>query len=602
MKTEDILKRIKSQREKIDVVLIHIEPFFEERYSYFNTGLLYIATLLKNSGFKVKCLGINELFRMSFSDVRRIFTLSSPKIVGFYTISDNQYLVSDFAHNIKKWNPNCLVVVGGPLATSLGPKILDDNPHYDICVIGEGEYVMLDIARWKIKKEGKIEDIPSIIYREKGKYRINPQAPPIKDLDSLPYPDHSLITPKTLFPIVTGRGCPFNCLFCFQGVHGLKYRFRGIDSILDEIITNMETGKYHSFHIIDDTFISSPKRVEEISKRLIKYRKDSGRNFVFFCQGRANVIHKHPHLLNLLKEAGLIRVQIGIESGNPETLKIYNKKITVEEIKGAVEKVNSVGNMTIVGNFILGGPFENDKTFEDSINLLKNLIEIAPGVFEGMAGFLGPYPGTPIALHPEKYGLIPFDTQFKKGQTLSDVHLETVHLTANQLREKGKIFWNTLENTMEKVLPKIPPPMMASHFFWAEEYGIFTYWYQKILSKKEGLVEFFYFLKSPRYKMFHEIPQHEILDWKPQRIIEKRKYTKNGKTIILPITVGKYYLRKKEDILIYELSSGKLTIKQMIKEFKQEMKLDLSNYEVLKKYFFPLFQKLQKKYHILFYK
>lgn len=601
MKVDKFFSKLKRTREKLDVVLIHTETFYESRFNYFNMGLLYIATILQNEGFRVRCIGVSDLFNMTHHQLRRIFTISRPEIAGFYTISDNQYLVENLAAQIKKWRPSCRVVVGGPLATSLGEKMLNFE-KYDICVVGEGEEPMLQLANLVINKRGSLDEIPGIIYRQNGKIIANPPALPIKNLDDLPFPDHSLAGNSMVFPVVSGRGCPYQCIFCFQGVHGLKYRFRPADDVAEEIISNLETGKFHSFHIIDDTFISNPARVRKIADKLEKYRKQSGRDFLFFCQGRVDVIEKHPDLIPRLKRAGLVRVQIGLESGHPRTLEIYNKRISVDQIRNVVQQVKEAGNMTVVGNFIIGGPHENKKSFEDSLNLAVELVRSAPGVFEAVAGFLGPYPGTPIARCPAKYGLSEFDVEFKKGQTLSDVHLETENLDYNDLRQEMARFYDRVIKEMEKNLPRVSRSMLASHFVWADDFKFLTYWYQLILSKKQALADYFYFMKSPRFSTLDFIAPEDLLNWYPQRVKESRRYSRDSRQILLPETVGKYQLKKKNEILIYELASGKLTMEQLLDEYLKETQSGKDRMLVLHKEIIPTLKKLEKTFHVVFYK
>ena len=602
MNSQETKNRKRRQRSRgIDVMLIHVDSFYNTMFSYYNMGLLYIATYLKEQGFDVKCMGINDLFYLSHQQISSVFRNIKPAIVGFYTLSDNIYQVQNFAAEIKKWSPRTNIVVGGPLATSVGKDILK---HYaiDMCIIGEGEFPMKMLADFVIYGEGSLKDIPGLIYSYRGEVQANPVAPPIKDLDVLPFPDHDMAGTSRTFHVVSGRGCPYNCIFCFQGVHGLKYRYRSADNIVEEIKVNLQKYNSRAFDIIDDTFISNPKRVEEVAGKLIEMRNETGFDFRFFCQGRVDIMDKHPEMMKKLKRAGLCRVQVGIESGHPDVLKTYRKKITPDQIKRVVKQAADLGGMVVVGNFILGAPHENEETFQATCELAKELIEIAPGAFEAGAAFLGPYPGTDIAENIEEYGLKVHDDQFKKGLTLSDCHLTTENFDVNGIRQLYPRFRKVVTDTMRENLHRIPGKLLQAHFDWAANYWILTTWYQAYLKKREVLDAYFMYLRSPRFRKLDEIPPSDILNWIPQRVMENRQYSEDGSKLILPETTIQEELEKPEEILVYELSAGKLKLGQVIEEYTRETKTEMSHREVLDTVFIPVYRKLEDLYQVVFYR
>lgn len=601
MKAGDILKQKRKRFSPIDVMLIHVDSFYNNIYSYFNMGLLYIGTYLREQGYRVKCMGINDFMYLSLEQIASVFKNGRPSIVGFYTVSDNIYQVERFASQVKEWSPRTQIIAGGPLATSIGKKILD-SPHIDMVMVGEGEFSMKALADFVVLGEGSIREIPGLIYRFHGETVFNPPAPPIEDLDALPYPDQDLSGVYRSFHIVSGRGCPYNCIFCFQGVHGLKYRYRSAENVVGEIIGNLEKYNARSFDIIDDTFISNPKRVIEVADRLREYREASGRDFRFFCQGRVDIMEKHPEMLVALKKAGCCRVQVGIESGDPRILRLYRKRIEPKQIKKVVKQAGDLGGMVVVGNFILGGPFEDEGTFSASVNLAKDLMETAPGAFEVGTAYLGPYPGTEIAEFPSRYGLKVFDDRFKKGLTLSDCHFTSEAFGVKEIRQLSPRFEAELSLHMEKLIPKIPRELLKAHFDWGRDYWIMTQWYLSFLRKREALEEYFNYMRSPRFATLSEIPREEILEWVPQRTVEKRRYSKDGQRILLPETTRKVRLQKPKEKLIYELSSGKLTIDRLLDEYIEETGSRLSREVILESIVIPIFQKLEETYHVVFYK
>src|SRR5690606_23161367 len=130
-----------------------------------------------------------------------------------------------------------------------------------------------------------------------------------------------------------------------------------------------------------------------------------GRDFIFFCEGRAEVITRHPDMVDMMVEAGMARLQIGIETGNQKMMDEYDKHLQVEQVWQTVEHCNKVGGLTVAGNFILGGPRETEETFQETMEFVTGLLKAAPGVFECVNSFLCPLPGTPLAYNPEAFGL-----------------------------------------------------------------------------------------------------------------------------------------------------------------------------------------------------
>jgi radical SAM superfamily enzyme YgiQ (UPF0313 family) len=406
---------------------------------------------------------------------------------------------------------------------------------------------------------------------------------------------------QQVFQIVSGRGCPYRCAFCFQAGHGLKFRFRSAENVSKEIIQNFESSNAIGFDFIDDAFIMDAKRCMEISERLEQYRKESRRDFIFFCQGRVNILEKHPELIPALDRAGLAKMQIGIESGDPETLKLYRKQITVDQVRNAVKNIRDNSDFMIVGGFILGGPFENEKTFANTVNLAVELIEEAPGVFETSAGFLGAYPGTEIAMYPERFGLKPEEPDFVKGLSLGDVQMTTECFDRTSLRKLENRFYESVLSAMERNLNRVTPEMVRNHYIWAERYRMFSVWYLFFFSKFKAVSNYFKFLESPRFRTLKEIPANAIGGWKPMRVIEKRNYRQDG-TLMLPLSVVETRLETTEETLVYELCSGKLNIRQAVDRFCKEKDIpDDEKDDVFYRIFLPTLQKLENGYQVVFH-
>jgi len=217
---------------------------------------------------------------------------------------------------------------------------------------------------------GDFSGIQNLSFKKDGRAVHNPERPAPDDLDSLPFPDFSLLKrdrPKlgrTTIPVMTSRGCPFDCSFCsVTGMFGRKYRYRSTENVLAEL--RRYDSRKHSIFFYDDNFAANRKHTKELLEGMI--REDFG--FVWTTQVRADVA-QDEELVGLMKRAGCHTVYIGFESANPDSLEAMNKKQTVEEITAAV-KVLQRHRILIHGMFVIGFDQDDWKTVKRTVRFAK---------------------------------------------------------------------------------------------------------------------------------------------------------------------------------------------------------------------------------------
>jgi radical SAM superfamily enzyme YgiQ (UPF0313 family) len=204
--------------------------------------------------------------------------------------------------------------------------------------------------------------------------------------------------------ILTGRGCPFRCAFCVEGNSKNKYVYRSLPNLKNDLkyFLSITKAKYVAF--ADDTFTSSPKRVSELCSMIKEVQKEFY-NFIWFAEGRVDILSKHLEMIGMMYDAGLRKLQLGIESGRQETLNIYNKGINLDQIERVIKESSKYELLTVYGNIMMANPQESFSDFLPTIDFFEKLLDLSDFKFDIGFSYLAPFVGTPIRLNPQKYGI-----------------------------------------------------------------------------------------------------------------------------------------------------------------------------------------------------
>ena len=336
------------------------------------------------------------------------------------------------------------VVMGGPHATFLPEESLI---YADYVVRGEGEETIIELIE-HLESGIPLHDIKGLSYRKGDAYVHNPDRPLIQDLDSAPIPDFDLVhnwREKTSIPILTSRGCPFGCRFCVViQMFGRKYRFKSIDRVIEEI-REVASKRSHIF-FVDDNFAADRERTKALLRRMIAEKI----HIEWSAQIRADVA-RDTELVNLMAQAGCFMVYVGFESINPQTLSLYNKKQTVDDIVECIKTFKNA-SINIHGMFVLGGDADDIKTIRSTQKFAKRL-DIDSVQFL----MLTPIPGTPLFEELMQQGRV-IHTDWTKYDghhavfeprlmTAFELHTETIKAMA-KFYSWGKILKNLLHRDL----------------------------------------------------------------------------------------------------------------------------------------------------------
>jgi len=352
--------------------------------------------------------------------------------VGFYISADNKSITANLVKWVKE-HCNLCVFVGGPEAISCNEDFFRET-MCDFAIENEGEEPVRLLLEYLLRKNIALSEIPNLKYLGgNGSVVKNDISYYVENLDTMPNPDsrNSLNAQFRMgkeIGLITGRGCPYHCAFCYEGANAKRVRFRSVQNVMAEIDEVLaKNPKLEIINFYDDTFTLIPERVVQFCSELKK------RNLQWVCEGHISNLIKNPALVKRMVDAGMVGMQIGIESGSDRVLAAYRKNTTAADLIDVVELCKKAGLPCLEGNFIIGGAFENRSTYEDSLVFAKKAIEVGRGMFECRSVFLAPYPYTLISKEPEKYGL--HIDQKRLKQTLYSMQSPVMYTDALSIEE-----------------------------------------------------------------------------------------------------------------------------------------------------------------------
>ena len=430
-------------------------------------GLMYLAAVLDNAGYQVEILDAfianvkpqkhkNTItVGLPFNQIETEIQKRKPDIIGVsgpFTSQINNTL--KICTLTKKINPNILTIVGGPhVSTTTIPKeFLEENPAVDIIVIGEGEYTLLEIIE-HLENKKPLNDILGIAHRQNNTITINNPRPFLENLDTLPYPAYHLINmehylnnkkigyrsfQKRAIPMITSRGCPFNCCFCSIHLHmGKKFRAHSAQYVLNHIQHVINKYNVKNIFFEDDNLTFDIKRFETICDSLIEQKIKIG----WETPNGVRADHLNTPLLKKMKQSGAVSIFIGIESGDQKILdKVICKNLNLTQVTEFAKNAQQLKIKT--GAFyIIGFPGETKENMQHTINfalMLKQKYNTGMHLFTATPTF-----GTTLYNQCKKHNyLIPNLTYDSMGssarQPLGHSLIHTKDFTPQDVKEIAK--------------------------------------------------------------------------------------------------------------------------------------------------------------------
>jgi radical SAM superfamily enzyme YgiQ (UPF0313 family) len=387
-------------QKTVKVALVNpplVKGFFRHQ-PYLPMGLAYLAAVLEQKGHEVKVIDCQAL-DIDHEKLKSELSSFKPDLVGITSIAPLISSALFSAKTVKESFPDVPVVLGGPHATFMDEQIIGQEAAVDVIVRGEGEETLLELAE-NVHDQKKWQSINGITFRSDNQTVQTPNRPFIQNLDELPRPAYKhfqlekyRLFGKRVLPIITSRGCPFQCSFCVASrMFGKQYRMRSSESVLDELEWLKSEHGAESFTFYDDTLTFDKQRLFRICDG-IKERKI---NLPWDCQTRVDQVSKE--VLARMKAVGCQQVFFGVESGCQKILDAVEKKTTVEQNEKAIKMAKEAGLFVTI-SLIIGFPGETRETLQQTMNFVKKTKP--DDVYVCVAT---PFPGTKLRSLVEKTG------------------------------------------------------------------------------------------------------------------------------------------------------------------------------------------------------
>lgn len=361
--------------------IVFITPNVTRKASGECIGTLQLATILREKG--VKC-DILQYFR--FGEVRefdaflenciRLIEEKNPKIVSLYTRCDVYHIQLRIAQLVKEKWPHIYILCGGPQSDISAEETIRRIPWVDYVCCGEGENTIYPLVSSLLRGEPDLS-IDGLVYRQGDQVIKNPRPALVQDLDELPLLDYSLFpfrdeeTEKhERFPVDVGRGCPFGCTFCSTKTFwGRKFRLKSPKRIVQEIEQLHKLYGRTRFGFAHDMFTFNRNKVKEVCAliKALDFPIEWG------CSARMDCIDRE--LIDVMVDAGLRGMFVGIETGSPRMQKLINKNLKLDRVLDIMGYMVEKG-LDVSASFIYGFPEETEEDLSQTLALIAKIMQL----------------------------------------------------------------------------------------------------------------------------------------------------------------------------------------------------------------------------------
>jgi len=364
-------------------------------------GMLTMAAELRARGFEADAINLSTFpVEQAVAAIRD----RPAELFGLSCYTFHRHATAALGAEIKRLFPESHLTIGGPHVSALAREWLDHYPAFDTVVIGEGEATVVELAE-RLRDRQAADDVPGTAYRADHSAALASARPFLADLDALAKPwehfDYGFL--------ITSRGCPGRCTFCCSPkLWGSKIRFRSAENVLEELEELVARRGHRFLNVKDDTFTANKKRVRAICEGIV----DRGLVFRWVCDTRVDLVD--PEILGAMRRAGCVRLNLGVESGNPEILRNLNKRIELDQVRKVTADARDLG-LDVRFYLIVGSRGETPDSVYQTLEFVDQTGPTSC-LFHG----LSIYPGTEEFEIARSQGLLSAEEYFDPSTLRSD--------------------------------------------------------------------------------------------------------------------------------------------------------------------------------------
>lgn len=385
--------------------------------------------------------------------ILREYTINQPKdeilkdiyssgadVVCFSCYIWNISFVRELIRDLVKILPKTAFWAGGPEVSYDAEKFLTEMPEMTGVMVGEGEKTFHDLLEFYIDGKDSLEEISGIAYRTGDKIIHNGWRE-LMDLSAIPFVyEHLEKFENRIIYYESSRGCPFSCSYCLSSIDK-KLRFRDLELVKKELQFFVDH-RVPQVKFVDRTFNCKHEHAMTIWKYILEH--DNGvTNFHFEIS--ADLLREEEMELMSQMRPGLIQLEIGVQSTNPETIRAIHRHMDLKKLEHCVNRVHSFRNIHQHLDLIAGLPYEDYDTFHQSFN---DVYQMKPDQLQ--LGFLKVLKGSLMQKEAEVYGIVykekePYEVLSTNWLTYGEVlKLKMVESMVEVYYNSGQ-FWHTLE-------------------------------------------------------------------------------------------------------------------------------------------------------------
>lgn len=341
-------------------------------------GILSVASLFRQAGWQVTLVDSNAAYLNhlelggdidTFSDyMAGLLAAKETSIYGFTSICSSYHLTLHICKLLKERMPSCLIVLGGPQATSTAKETMTQCPYVDYIMVGEVEK---SIKAFVDHYELAPDLVPGLFYRRNREIRDNSAGFP-PSVSEFPGPAYDLWDMDSVgyFSIEAGRGCPRKCKFCSTSrFFGNSYRIKSTNALISESLELISLYGKHKIVFIHDNLFRNPQACIDFCQSWMSESKLRG--VEWSCSLRVDLIS--PLIAETLSQANCTGVFLGVETGSDSMQKIIRKNIRLEAAADSIRELHKNGIHTTI-SFIIGFPEETEEDLGKTLDFYHNVL------------------------------------------------------------------------------------------------------------------------------------------------------------------------------------------------------------------------------------